>query len=300
MFEALLCRGVTAPSLSGDTWKAMTFMSTGLARGMMAGVGDKIYAIDGWGGTSNYSSIRTYTISTNSWLSVSRSGGGSASRSGSAVSVGSDIYVFGGYTTTRLNTLWKFDTVANTWTARATGPAARTGAGMTAAGGKVYIFGGDVNVGGDWMKDLWAYDIATNTWAQLAGGPVGRYDAAMAAIGTKLYLYGGNPYSGPKLKDLWCYDTLANTWTQLASNTVSLTTTGLVAIDGKLYMSGGSDMWCYDPDLDTWTQKAVGVTPPTSPSTRQDQMMTAIGGQVYVLGGVLSSVYKTELYRYTP
>ena len=75
-------------------------------------------------------------------------------------------------------------------------PAARAFGGLAAAGGRLYLFGGQGPT--VFLGDLRAWDPASGAWADLSpaaaaagGAPVPRAYHALAAAGGRLYLFGG-------------------------------------------------------------------------------------------------------------
>ena len=92
-----------------------------------------------------------------------------------AVVLRGDLYVFGGYESSRghTNDVWAFARASGTWRELAAGasvaPAPRSGAGAMAPypeGGTFVIFGGD---GKD---DVWAFDVDAEAWTMRQGESV--------------------------------------------------------------------------------------------------------------------------------
>jgi N-acetylneuraminic acid mutarotase len=96
-----------------------------------------------------------------SWTLLSPSGTPPTVRAlHTAVVIDDTMYVFGGWDSTlTLNDLWMYDPVGNDWTQLAAGANQRVGHSAWVAGNKMYVFGGDLCVGGGLlMNDLWIFN----------------------------------------------------------------------------------------------------------------------------------------------
>ena len=87
-----------------------------------------------------------------------------------------------------------------TYTALATGPAARSRASMVRAGDSIYLLGGlGGSIGDTILRDLWRYSISTNTWQEITlTGATSRIErtSAMFFLDNLLFLAGGSTGSG--------------------------------------------------------------------------------------------------------
>lgn len=96
------------------------------------------------------------------------------------------------------------------------GPSPRRDHAVAAAGGQVFLFGGDGTDGT--TDDLWAYDVTAERWEFVdlgADGPAERFGANLAydPAGHALVLFGGQ--LGPDFfQDLWVFDIATSTWTE--------------------------------------------------------------------------------------
>ena len=170
------------------------------------------------------------------------------------------LYMFGGfsyehYSTYIYNDFWAFDTLTKIWTkisgntetaksgnygtkglpALTNYPGARSKSITWVAGGKLYLFGGNIidasSVGGV-SNDLWEYNPVTGLWVWLKGSqfcfqtgiygtlgvansantPGARHSSSGCVLGNKFYLIGGTS-SLDNFNDVWEYDVSTNNWT---------------------------------------------------------------------------------------
>ncbi|MFH1228576.1 MAG: LamG-like jellyroll fold domain-containing protein [Planctomycetota bacterium] len=206
---------------------------------------------------------------TNTWVQkiANGVGGSPVSRSQHAmVWDGTKGIMFGGYNDgVRMNDLWWYDPVANTWTQKTpTGgpPSARYAHSMVWDGTKVIMFGG--SDGTNSFNDLWWYEPGTNTWTQkIANGAVGvpsaRAGHQMVWDGTRSIMFSG--YEEAYQNALWWYDSGTNTWTEKIANGLPGSPPGKsghsMVWDGiRVIMFGGcpapytysNDLWWYEPN----------------------------------------------------
>jgi N-acetylneuraminic acid mutarotase len=78
---------------------------------------------------------------------------------------------------------------------------------------------------------------------------------------------------------------------------------GLAALDGRIYLTGGGEFfvpatrsgtWSYDPASGHWAALAP------MPTRRSQHASVALGGKIYVVGGVLDGADPRELWAYDP
>ena len=182
------------------------------------------------------------------------------------------------------------------------------------------------------LRKVWALDIARTArgWIALPDYPATARQGLMAApVDQALYCWGGFNYTSPN-----CYQdgyrllrhTARWTWEELPPLPWPLTAAGICAIGAKIYIFGGGD---YEEDfrtdadrhgsiprlgahllvLDTTDMKAGWKRLADCPGTpRLAMAMAAVGGKIYVLGGVAAtpgksgSIYRSVVddWRYDP
>jgi uncharacterized repeat protein (TIGR01451 family) len=166
------------------------------------------------------------------------------------------------------------------------------GAAVAAAGGKLYVFGGDSALG--YMDTTYEYDPAADTWTQKAPMPGGPRSYAAAttfaaaasltsSLTSKIYVAGG----WPDLRTFEEYDPASDTWATKAPLLRGRQSLGLVAIGGYIYAVGGGSYWSalgyverYDPTTDTW------VLVSSLNKGRIGTGTAAVGGGIYAVGGL--------------
>ena len=162
--------------------------------------------------------------------------------------------------------VYKYDPVANTWTALANIPTALYDASIAydANTNKIYVFGG--YTGSVVLASTQIYDIASNTWTTGADMPdaSGRYfsSAAYDSTNGKIYVLGG--FDGATFSEqtnTWEYDPVANTWnTSRAPIPVAMGGPGYSIAGQVIYLAGhwnggagSTDHYKYDIVANAWT-----------------------------------------------
>jgi uncharacterized protein YbdZ (MbtH family) len=208
-------------------------------------------------------------------------------RSGGA-SDGIYIYVFGGGTATgRLNDLWRWDPVTETWTQLANMPTAKQNIQGSYWNGKLYVPGG-YNLAAQHITENAIYDLAANTWSTGAPLPAGR-SGATAAYNNRIYVFGGNP--GPTNTTV-VYDIATDSWSNGVSMPVALTYGRAITAGSYAYYSGGiptsgstNAVNRFDFVAGTWTAMA-----PLNASRSGHEMM-ADATHLYVVNGAPGTTY---------
>jgi len=170
---------------------------------------------------------------------------------------------------TALNTLYRYNPIANSWTSLAPMPDANMMASAVyyPPTNKIYVFGGEDEVIGFLYDKTRIYDIASDTWTTGAFMPGVRafMGSGYNSANGKIYLVSG--YNGIDISsaqpNTWEYDPVADTFTERAPipHPVGGVASGL--INGHLYVAGGRDadgnvvnlVWDYDIAANTWSQR---------------------------------------------
>jgi uncharacterized repeat protein (TIGR01451 family) len=169
--------------------------------------------------------------------------------------------------------------------------------------GKLYKIGGYGGATGAARAFVLVYDIATNTWAVDDPLPAARYWIDCVAISGKIYCAGG--YTTSAQSTLYIYDPTAapgSRWTTgTALPAARYGYTG-VALNGLYYVIGGyttsyqNTMIVYDPATGLWDSSRASMSVP-----RRYAAGGAIGGQIYVAGGLTSgTTYTLSSEMYDP
>lgn len=174
-----------APVLS-----SMATMPTNLAYFSYAAVGKLIYVFGGRTSSSSSSTkIYVYNTQTDKWT-TSATTLPSYSVFGSAIAVGTDIYIAVGSVSSATSTFWKYDTELNQFTVMASMPSAYSYVSLATDGKYIYALGGQS--GTAVYTDVHRYDIEKNQWfSRWAQLPVGRSAMKSAVHGDYLICYNG-------------------------------------------------------------------------------------------------------------
>ena len=146
-----------------------------------------------------------------------------------------------------LDTLYRYDPVAGSWTPLRQMPqaAAMASAVYYPPTNKIYVFGGQDLSPGTTYDINRIYDIATNTWTR--GTPMPDVRAFMASgynpANDKIYLVSGYNTHDPSSAqpDTWEYDPVADTFTSKADFPHAAGGMASGVINGHLYVAGGRD-----------------------------------------------------------
>ena len=209
---------------------------------------------------------------------------------GATVTVGTDIYLLGGYNSTSGNQLknnFKYDTLTDTYTGNRDMPFACSDASAVSIGTDIYILG--LNSNGHYK-----YDTLTNTYTQLTNIPYSfkNHDVPVA-IGTDIYIFGGNGES--YYRKAYKYDTLTDTYTQLTNIPYGFTNGSTAVVGTNVYLFGGSaggnyqKAYKYDTLTDTYTQLT------NIPYQFYNGSAITVGTDIYLFGGNSGT---TNTYKY--
>lgn len=188
----------------------------------MAAVGSSLFLFGGWGSLGFLNDLWEIDLGGSAnpqWIrrclngSASGCGIGPSRRYGHAmVSIGTTLYVFGGYDGGYPNDLWQISAGGN-WSLVCSdggldcgvGPTGRWALSMVAVGSRLVVFGGFI--GGQLAHDLWTIEPGGN-WSQLCkrtscgSVPLQRYIAASCVNDSSLLVFAGNGNIAP-LDDFW-------------------------------------------------------------------------------------------------
>jgi N-acetylneuraminic acid mutarotase len=238
------------------------------------------------------------------------------------VSVGSNLYVFGGLTDTEYsysNELFRFSTTEQKWeqlnATRVSGspPSPRSGHGMVSVGSDIHVFGGGMGSGYG-SNDLFRFSTTEEKWEQLdaqrvsGSPPSARLFLCMVSVGSDLYVFGGGDPTGWFVgysTELFRFVTTEQKWEQLDAQRVSGSPPsrqlvyGMVSVGSDLYVLGGDSNNGYSNDLfrfssteHKWENLDVG----SPPSAKSGHRMVSVGSDLYVFGGDIVNllVYTTR------
>ena len=128
--------------------------------------------------------------------------------------------------------------------------------------GKIYVIGGDSNMGYQDINER--YDPLTDSWTTLKPMPTPRAGFAIVEYQGKIYCIGGYTLDpGPTVfADLAVnevYDVATDSWSTKTSMPVNASFIQAQIVDGKIFVITSSAMYMYNPVTNSWTNK--GNTP---------------------------------------
>ncbi|XP_057161243.1 kelch-like protein 17 isoform X1 [Ursus arctos] len=268
-----------------DRWHVVASMSTRRARVGVAAVGNRLYAVGGYDGTSDLATVESYDPVTNTWqpevsMGTRRSCLGVAALHGL-------LYAAGGYDgASCLNSAERYDPLTGTWTSIAAMSTRRRYVRVAMLDGNLYAVGGYDS--SSHLATVEKYEPQVNAWTPVASMLSRRSSAGVAVLEGALYVAGGNDGTSC-LNSVERYSSKAGAWESVAPMNIRRSTHDLVAMDGWLYAVGGNDgssslnsIEKYNPRTNKWVaascmftrRSSVGVAvlellnfpPPSSPT----------------------------------
>ena len=153
----------------------------------------------GGGPVDLYGTLEVFDIDSNAWSKLAPMP--TPRNHHSITYVDGKLYAIGGrvgscYSGGWSSNVWmneSYDIATNTWATRAPMPTARSGTGIAALDGKIYVLGGE-----GWVDDFGGvfranevYDPSTNTWSRAARMITPRHGFAVAQVGKTIYAVSG-------------------------------------------------------------------------------------------------------------
>ena len=151
---------------TGSDFAEITVPSPPPARSKHAAVAanGKLYIFHGTQDATMRDDIWAYDPIANTWTQQPSDGTTkpAARVMAAAVTIGTDIYFFGGYAIPLTDAhMWKYDTTNGTWTQLAEHPDGEHGGhAMSVSDSQIIVYGGGDN-------EMWKYDPPSNTWTQM-------------------------------------------------------------------------------------------------------------------------------------
>lgn len=221
--------------INSGIWTRKANMNTAVVYAAGAVVGNLIYVMGGYTGSTITNRNQVYNITTNSWslannLTQARSGCGAAVINGK-------IYLIGGfYNNAALNTNQMFDPGNNTWTDKTAMNSARTDFATVVLNDGIYAIGG-------WNQDALNvneyYSPSTNSWTTLYPLPDYRAGCSGSAVNSRIYLMGGGDAYSYNTATLEYYPA-TNEWKETASLPSPRSYLGAATVGEQIYVAGGN------------------------------------------------------------
>lgn len=313
---SIICLGIfMTPVLAGTPiWSSKTdFPGTPRFAAVAFSIGNIGYIGTGQDASSARSDFWAFNTTLETWSQAGNipNFGGGNKKNNIAFVVGGKGYVGMGDNSTNV---YEYDPSLNTWVSKAsiTGLSANLGIAF-AIGNTAYFRSGDENSMEN-ATSFWAYDVANNTWSQapdlteaVNGGSISvgivRRSPAAFAVNGKGYIALGLDRSNTNHLNVYQFNPDGNVWTK-KSNFPGTIRFACVSISTgtKAYVGLGAhsanDFWEYDSSVDAWTQ--ITNYPISNNEGRFQATGFAVGDNLYVGTGSLSSTYFNDFYEYYP
>ena len=197
---------------------------------------------------------------------------------GSAVTIGTDIYLLGGANSGTYN--YKYDTLTNSYTQLKDIPYQFYNGSAVAIGTNIYLLGGS-----DYKTYNYKYDTLTDTYTQLRNIPYNFFVGSAVAIGTDIYLLGGQGYKTYNYK----YDTLTDTYTKMTDIPYNFYYGTASVLNNDIYLLSGAYVaknynYKYNTVTDTYT-KMTDIPYEVS----ECGFAVTVNNNIYLFGGYPSS-----------
>jgi len=252
-----------------------------------------LYAIGGTAPPYNVSdaqnAVSKYNLGTDSWSLVASM---PTARHGlSSAVIGNYIYAIGGHVVNSRSENERYNGT-DPWESRA-GVYARSGPGVAAYNGELYVFGG--NHYSTILSRFDIYNPTTDTWRVGGNMPSATMPWRAVTMSDKIYI----PTAGyVEPKKIWSYDPAADTWdTSIPLMNVARICYELQAVNGRIYAIGGNNESGYLSSVESWAPGETSWTTETSLNVARVEFASAvIGSNIYVFGGYNgSSLASTEM-----
>lgn len=229
---------------------------------------------------------------------VSKTNMNSAKSRLTACSVEDNIYAIGGYRTSNLETMDKYNINENKWASMTSLPIRISKSSSAVVGKTIYVIGGYQY---SYLNTVYSYNTAINIWSSKSNMITSRNELISVAVGDLIYSIGGCGGNG-YLNNVECYNTNTNTWSSKISSMLSARAglgggniNNLIYVTGGYIGSGYTDVTeCYNPITDTWTTKAP------MPETKNLFGSCVVKGKLYVAGGYNTQGYSNKVFSYNP
>ena len=260
------------PAPSPITWDKVATGPIAREEANGATVDGKIYLFGGLYGSSYLATVRVdvYDPATDTWSA--RRPMPQALTHAATVVDGTAVWFIAGYLGNHpgpgTRSVWRYDTVADTWTPGPAFPVAVGAGGAALAGRTIHYFGGKNETRTEESTAHYALDLDDLTAGWTGRTPMpgpGRDHFSTAAAGGYIYAIGGRvgpDEAGTNQAQVDRYDPATDSWTRLGDlpGTISNTAATTFVFDGRIFMLGGEtshnaasdDVWSFDPSNEAW------------------------------------------------
>ena len=212
-----------------------------------------------------------------------------------AVTVGQDIFVFGGDLGAGVKTDASFlYHPGGGTTVKPTMPGKRNDHGFVNHKGRAYVLGGASAPGGATIRhnDVWSIDpVSDVSWNIEVSMPVNRELLGVARVNDFIYALGGHRQVPNEILDLnqRLDPDVSVAWEDLLEMPIKRNSLGVAAVNGKIYVFGGNNFGVfevsldvYDPITNTWASGPDMLTAKNAFAT------AVVGTRIYAIAGQLT------------
>lgn len=244
-------------------WEARTPMPEGRWGASTFVIDSVAYVVGGRSGSLDRVELFAYNLGSDTWSEKTPIP--AARRLAAAFVLNGKGYISCGLvgTSTKLDDLWEYDPVTNSWSQRADFPGQdRYGTYHFALGGYGYVGGGNIgSSSGPFLSDAFRYDPGTDTWTTAIGLPdLPRHGTSSFVMNGKAYVFGGKESSLAFSPDLWVFDPVTQEWDLLAPFPATPRSSPLAFVFANDAVIGCGrtetvnlyDVWFYDPLSNNW------------------------------------------------
>jgi N-acetylneuraminic acid mutarotase len=201
------------------------------------------------------------------------------------------IYVLGGYPSTRISTtvVQVYNPATDQWRRSVPLPVALNHTMSVSVSGILYVIGGQTGAGGDgpFVNTVYAFDPKIGSWSTRTPMPTARAGGGAAVVNGRIYVAGGRPPHG---NDFAVYDPATDRWEILPILPTQRNHIGMVSIGSRIYVMGGRTGAGFEtPTLDKVEvyEVNVGSWSTATPMLKPRGGVNAIvaNGFIHVFGG---------------
>jgi N-acetylneuraminic acid mutarotase len=291
-----LVLGALPPTQAANAaaWLPLKSMPAGRGYGGAIDLNGKMYLVGGTNWTTYPNvlpEVVSYDPGTDQWSTLAPFPG-TVVNGATLATVNGILYALGSGDATHPNTMYKYDPLANAWTALADMQVCRQGPGVAVVDGKIYVVGGiDVSVGEVASNTVQIYDPGTNSWSDGVAMPAARMWPGVTAWDDKIYVIGGQPALYDASSTIFVFTPATGLWQNLRRMPTPRwdLMNSTKAYGGKIFVAGGciatptcsmvGTVEAYDIASNTWE------TLPDLPQAKTGVATAIIGEKIYAAGG---------------
>jgi N-acetylneuraminic acid mutarotase len=203
------------------------------------------------------------------------------------------IFISGTFVATPFNPVLASDVVEDSWNTKTPMTHKRQSSGVVAADNKIYVIGGDTNMG--YQNATERYDPVTDSWVTLKPMPTARRNFAIATYHGKIYCIGGVALDpGPAVFAFLdvneVYDIATDSWSTKAP--LPIQSDWLMhahVVDEKIFVVTRTVLYMYDPVTDLWTNRT------NTPTSEPHAVSAVVDDKIFVIDLYAPEYFDTRI-----